>query len=155
MITQNKQVIINRILKIGQKAVLRREEKQFEASSMGDIAFLLLIFFIVTSSFILRQGLFFTLPSPKAGSQMVEKELLIEVSPRATGYMYDGKLVDTEEFEKIVQNRVKENSDVIALVYMEDKIKYNRLVDTLSLVQKNGVKKVSVKETGKVTEEKK
>ncbi|MDA3899138.1 MAG: biopolymer transporter ExbD [Spirochaetes bacterium] len=149
MKTQRKKILFNHLMKLRHAAVARREEKSFEASSMGDIAFLLLIFFIVTSSFILRQGIFLTLPSPNAGSQKIEKELLIEVAPQANGYLYNGSLLSHDDFIDAVKERIKENSDSIALIYMNDTIKYSRLIDTLSLLQKNGVKKVSVKDKPK------
>ena len=91
------------ILKIIRRREIRRKgfnDKPFESSSVGDLAFLLLIFFIVTSSFILRQGIFFSLPSKKASTIRLEQEQIIEVYPKNEGVLYNGKLIDRNTFKK-------------------------------------------------------
>jgi biopolymer transport protein ExbD len=46
------------------------KEHTADTSSIGDMAFLLLVFFIVTGSFMLRQGVFFSLPSNSSTNQV-------------------------------------------------------------------------------------
>ena len=76
------------IYKIIRRRAARQKEleaKPFDSSAIADLAFLLLIFFIVTSSFILRQGLFFSLPSRSSGSVRLDDKKIVEVVPGNDG----------------------------------------------------------------------
>lgn len=116
-----------------------------DSSGIGDIAFLLLIFFIVTSSFVIQQGIFLGLPSPNAASQRVEQENLAEIYPQLNDYLYNQQSYSREELlEKLITD-FEENEKLIAVIYMTDDLVYNRLVETLSIVREAGLEKVSVK----------
>ena len=76
------------------------EHLPFEATSIGDLAFLLLIFFIVTGSFMLRQGIFFSLPSNTSGAVYVEPSNIINVQPATEGFIVDGVFVSREKLKE-------------------------------------------------------
>jgi len=117
----------------------------FESSSIGDLAFLLLIYFIVTASFILRQGIFFSLPSKTAGSVRVEENQVIDVYPENTGFRYDERLLSRNDFKKVVAARKEKEQRSILMIHMKPDIAYDRLVDTLSIARETGLKKISLK----------
>ncbi len=118
-----------------------------DLSSIADVAFLLLIFFIVTSSFALNEGIFFQLPSASAGTTRVDKDELFEITPEESGFLVAGELCDNRRLDELLKLKLKEKPKVIAVIYMNPDIRYERLVDALSLVKTNGVTKVSVKNT--------
>ena len=137
--------IIWRILR--RREILRREkeEKPFDTSSIGDMAFLLLIFFIVTSSFILRQGIFFSMPSKVSGSIRLDKKEIFEIYPRNDGFLYNGKIIDREEFKDKLTFHKKNTRQGVLMIKMKKDVKYERLVDTLSVAKETAVTKVSLK----------
>lgn len=91
---------------------------QINASSMADISFLLLIFFLVTTSMDVNQGLARRLPAPIPPDQKVEdtdinkRNLLVVKINSANQLMVQGQLSDIknlkEEAKKFIQN---ENDD--------------------------------------------
>jgi len=123
----------------------RNDEYSSDSSSIGDIAFLLLIFFIVTSSFILRQGIFLSLPSKNSSSVKVEKSSIVEVVPQNDGFIVDGNFLDRNNFKNLLTYDYKKMSEIIMLVRMKDDVKYDRLVDTLSVAKEVGIKRISLK----------
>lgn len=137
--------IILKILHRREKKRLTSEHKPFETSSMGDLAFLLLIFFIVTGSFVIRQGIFFSLPSQTAGSVKLDEKQIIEVYPLNNGYQHNGEVLNRDEFTKVLVDRRNKISSLVLIIFMKPKVKYDRLVDTLSLAQETGIKRVSLK----------
>jgi biopolymer transport protein ExbD len=116
-----------------------------ELSSIADVSFLLLIFFIVTSSFAINEGIIFNLPSKNSSAQKVDKKDILDVYPQPDGFLVANILMSREEFKDHMKKSMAENEKLIAVVHMKDAIKYERLVDTLSVIKENKMKKVSVK----------
>ncbi|MDH5720038.1 MAG: biopolymer transporter ExbD [Spirochaetia bacterium] len=116
-----------------------------DSSSVGDLAFLLLIFFIVTGSFILRQGLFLSLPSENSSSVRVEEKLIFEVSPLEDSFEHEGNFLTREELASQILKRKEETPGLILIVIMKKNISYNRFIDTLSVAKEIGIKKISIK----------
>lgn len=142
---------ITRILKRRERKKLLYEHKPFESSSVGDIAFLLLIYFIVTSSFILRQGIFFSLPSPNAGAVSVQPERIVEIIPENNGYLYRGEPVTRIQVKDILNKKKQDEKKIIMLIRMRPDVRYEMLVDALSIARETGITEVSVKDYGKGT----
>lgn len=118
----------------------------FDSSSVADLAFLLLIFFIVTSSFILRQGISFSLPSKTTGSEKVEDKLMFDIYPTNTGYKYEGAEISRKKLIRKLVYKKNRNTGTIVVIHMYPDIKYKRLVDTLSVAKECGITRVSLKD---------
>jgi biopolymer transport protein ExbD len=129
------------------KRQIRRSSQRglFEATAIGDLAFLLLIFFIVTSSFILRQGIFLSLPSENAGTMKIESELLVNIYPDNEKFQVDNKNYSRDTLIQFLKKKKQEKSGTIVLIFMRPGIKYHRLVDALSVARESGIKQVSLK----------
>lgn len=65
------------------KLVVKRPDDTIPTSSMADIAFLLIIYFMVTTTFAATRGLDFALPKDDDTPPVIEKEdsVLIEIQP--------------------------------------------------------------------------
>ena len=127
----------------------RPEERSFDSVSIADMAFLLLIFFIVTGSFVLRQGIFFSLPSKTSGSVSLDERQITEVFPVVNGFLHNGILLNREGFGRMLRERGKKAADSVLMIHMGGKIRYERLVDTLSVARESGVRRVSLKNADK------
>lgn len=121
---------------------------EFESSSIGDIAFLLLIFFIVTSSFMLKQGIFFSLPEKNSKSIRNEKLELVELVPAREGFRFQGVEWEREKLAAELRSRrenLAEGRDLVGVIIMSENLPYDRLVDSLSLLRETGIRKISLK----------
>lgn len=90
-----------------------KADAAFSMSSMTDIIFLLLIFFMLTSSFITPSGLPVNLPSSKS-SEIV----LLKVSVTITEdlkYYVDDRLVTIDQLEPILRNALDGKDGVVVL----------------------------------------
>ena len=126
----------------------RRDDRveDFDTSPVADLAFLLLIFFIVTSSFILRQGLFLSLPSKSAGAVKVDQKKLFQIIPENEYFVYQARKYSEDELKNEIQKKLKEINDLIVVIQMKADVKYDRLVSALSIAKSLGVKKISIKD---------
>ena len=95
---------------------------QINASSMADISFLLLIFFLVTTSMDVNQGLARRLPAPIPPDQKIEdkdinkRNLLVVKINSANQLMVQGQLMDVKQLRERAKEFIKnENNAANAL----------------------------------------
>jgi biopolymer transport protein ExbD len=124
----------------------RMEFSLFESFSIGDLAFLLLIFFIVTSSFILREGIFFSLPSNSGSAVRVDSKQILDVYPENVGFRIDDRLMTRGEALEAFAAHKKSVDDAVVIIHMKEGVIYDRFVDTLSLAKETGIGRVSIRE---------
>ncbi|MGB4267625.1 MAG: biopolymer transporter ExbD [Spirochaetota bacterium] len=118
---------------------------EFDTTPIADLSFNLLIFFIVTASFIIRQGVFLSLPSLSAGTVKVEPSQVIEIYPQDNGFIADGKSLSRKELLQYLTLRKSQTNEPVSIIYMKPNVKYERLVDTLSAIRESGLSRISLK----------
>ncbi len=140
--------LVLRLLKRHEKKWRTEEQRPFDSTPMGDVAFLLLIFFIVTTSFILREGIFFSLPSKTAGTVKLDENLIVDVYPQETGFKYNDALYSRKDFKAFIKKQINEYPKSVMVIKMRPDIRYERLVDTMSIAMETGLRRVSLKNVG-------
>jgi len=88
-------------------------EASFSMSSMTDIIFLLLIFFMLTSSFITPSGLPVNLPSSES-SDIVMQEVTVSVT-KDLRFAVNDKQVSRDEIKNALAALLKENKGYVVL----------------------------------------
>ena len=119
-----------------------------DSSSIADVAFLLLIFFIVTSSFLLPQGLFLKLPSESSKPTRVKQKYIIDLYPRKETYLINKKKYDDTALKELFQNKLKETPQTVLVVHMRREVPYSRFVDTLNIAREAKLRRISLKQAG-------
>ena len=107
---------------------MAKKVPQINASSMADISFLLLIFFLVTTSMDVNQGLARRLPAPIPPDQKVEdkdinkRDLLVVKINSANQLMVQGQLMDVKQLREKAKEFIlnANNADNFPKVYEED-----------------------------------
>ncbi|WP_258104964.1 biopolymer transporter ExbD [Marinoscillum sp. MHG1-6] len=88
-------------------------EAAFSMSSMTDVIFLLLIFFMLTSSFITPSGLSVNLPSSKS-SEIVMQKVSVTIT-KDLKYFVNDKKVGVNELEGVLRNEFAGKEGVVVL----------------------------------------
>jgi len=88
-------------------------DSAFSMSSMTDIVFLLLIFFMLTASFITPSGLPVSLPSSKASTIVMQKVSVTITKDRE--YFVNDKRVSESSLEQELRNALLGNEGVVVL----------------------------------------
>ncbi len=103
--------------------------------SMADIAFLLLTFFLVTTSLDMDKGLGLTLP-PEGGLKPVPEENIINLFINANGaVMLDEELIEVGMINERIIAKLKENPLVLVSIKTDVNTKYQSFVSVLDQVQ--------------------
>ena len=100
-------------------------------SSMGDIAFLLLIFFMVTTIFREESGLPVELPRAEAGEE-VNRELVSNVYINRIGQIsIDDRLVQVKHIRDIMAQKISENPQLIVAFKTDTYADYGTVSDVM------------------------
>ena len=119
-------------------------------SSMADIAFLLLIFFLVTTVFPKDKGLAIVLPEESETVEVNQKNILhIVIQPNGVvevrrGESQQVQTVSPSEIEGIWRQDVASNPNLIAGVKTHPDTPYKFMIDVLDALQTAGADKISL-----------
>ncbi|WP_087020968.1 ExbD/TolR family protein [Thaumasiovibrio subtropicus] len=103
-----------------------REEAQVDLTSMLDIVFIMLIFFIVTSSFVNESGV--EVNRPQASHAVSQKDAGIFVAITASNDVFiDKRMVDVERVQATLEHLLMDKPET-SLVIQADEHAYNGTV---------------------------
>jgi len=109
-----------------------RVSTEIPNSSMSDVAFLLLIFFLVTTIFNVEKGLDITLPNANTSPKRINKKNILEIKIAASGRVtLDGEAVRVSAIERMVRRRILENEKTICVIETNPRAYYGIMVDVL------------------------
>ncbi|MBU1078809.1 MAG: biopolymer transporter ExbD [Spirochaetes bacterium] len=121
---------------------------ELPASSQSDIAFLLIIFFIVTAIFFERTGIIFKLPSGTVKVSELASNDFIRIEARNEYLMVNSKRTEYNELFREIR-KIKEVSGInIAILYFFKDLKFGNFIKIFQDIKKNGNIKVSIKMAG-------
>jgi len=109
----------------------------FSMSSMTDIVFLLLIFFMLTSSFITPSGLSVNLPSSRA-SKIVLQKVSVTITPDLRYYVNDRRVVRSRlDFEL---SKELEGKEGVVVLHIDKSVPTEYLVEVAGIATNLGAK---------------
>ncbi len=121
-----------------------RTSARIPTAPMADIAFLLIVFFLVTTSMSHDSGLGLTLP-PQGETTRVPNRNITQVWINAAGeIMHDQDLVSLEAMEVRIGRMTGENPDLIVSIKTDPDTPYEYFVDVVDAVKKAGNDKISI-----------
>lgn len=104
--------------------------EEIPTSSMADIAFLLIIYFMVTTTFAATRGLDFSLPQDEDTPPMIEKEeaVLIEIQPGGV-FVVDQKPMQLGEILDYLKPKLERNPKKPVIIRPDQNAQYGYMVD--------------------------
>lgn len=113
---------------------------------MIDVVFQLVIFFMVSSTFILTPGISLIFPSSTTSEPVVMSKLVLTVVSREEVYFNKEKFEIRELDEKLSSITEEERSDIKTVVLEGDRgISYSLLIEVLDLLRRNGFKAINLR----------
>jgi biopolymer transport protein ExbD len=116
---------------------------QIPTGSMGDIVFLLLIFFMATTIFKLEEGLTVTLPRAESGVR-VPRERVAHVWVDQRGHIsIDDRFLSLDSIEPVLVQKVRENPQLLVGVNIDAGLPYDYVDKVLMQLRKANAINVS------------
>ena len=132
-------------------ALKRQHDTQamFSMASMTDVIFLLLIFFMVTSTFVFPSALEVNLPqSSQQTALKPSTRIYVDKDMNMVATMGDSIKEDTQmtiapdKLDDFMKNLVANNPEEFVALYADEEVPYGKIVDILDKGSKNGLKVV-------------
>ena len=121
----------------------KQKDMGIEMGPLMDIVFILLIFFVVTSSFTRETGVDVTKPQAQSASQLEKENLLIAITREGTIHMNE-RQVDLASLQDILKQSLAKAPDREAVVIADKGSETGVLVQVIDMCNLAGVKKVSI-----------
>ena len=139
--------------------LLKKKKKrsvEVQTSSMADIAFLLLIFFLVTTTMDMDKGIPMILPE-RGGEAKINPKNIAKILVNASGdILFEGDLVTNAELMELLEAKLKERGidsegrpKLIVSIKTDRETEYERYITVLDIVKEAGATKISIAEPEK------
>jgi biopolymer transport protein ExbD len=123
-----------------------RASQEVSAASMSDIAFLLLIFFLVTTIFALEEGIPLVLPGKQSTNVKVKRKNILVVQTHANGAItVDDEQVSLSGVRPRIERKLAENAKLIVVIETHPDSEYGLMVDILDELRLANARRISLK----------
>ena len=114
---------------------------------MADIAFLLLVFFLVTTTIDMDKGLGIILPAEGQELEINKKNILNCLISSSGSVLLGGEPVAIKDIHRRVKEEIRQNDKLIISVKAHEKSQYNVYVEVLDQLKMANATRVSIAET--------
>ena len=114
-----------------------------EMTPMIDVVFLLLIFFMVTSTFMKSPGIHVKLPKAKSSESQPDKDLVISIKKDGSIYLNEKKIAKRNLFQTLRWLNKSKKRDFL-IVRGDKMINYGMLIEVMDIARIAGIANVSL-----------
>lgn len=116
---------------------------QLNLTPLIDVIFLQLIYFMLTSSFIMQPGIKINLPEAATTETIVEQEIFVSVSEEGVIFFRDIP-VTPETLSRLFLEKVSESDNLILVLKGDKKSEHGTVVQVMDIARKAGVDKIAI-----------
>ena len=124
----------------------RFKRGELPTASMADIAFLLLIFFLVTTTIDMDKGLGIVLPAEGEEIEIKKDNILNCLINSSGNVLLGGESIKTKDISKKIRRKIAENDKLIISVKAHEKTKYSDYIAVMDQLKMANAKRISIAE---------
>jgi len=120
---------------------------EFSTSSMSDINFLLLIFFLVSTMFAVEKGLPMSLPGESSSTVKLKQEDVLKIQAFPNGAIAvkgKGQLA-LDEVQGFVEAKLDVNPEIVVVIETHPQAEYRLMIDILDELRSANAGKISLR----------
>ena len=122
----------------------RRPMQEINSSSMADIAFLLLVFFLVTTTISMDKGISLVLPSEGNELEVNRKNIVNILMNESGKVLFDDKPTKVNAIRGLVERKLSGNPNLIFSVQTHPRTKYQDYLNVLDQLKEAKATKISI-----------
>jgi len=120
-----------------------RYRMQSPLTSLIDIVFLLLIYFLLTTNFIVEEGITIKLPDAKASAPQIRQEITVTVDEEGKAYVADTKIPLDQLFTRI-KEMIGNDKDRLVIIKADKTVILNKAVRVMDIAKAAGASRLSL-----------
>jgi len=121
----------------------RKGMLKLDATPMTDVIFLLLIFFMISSSFMVQTGIKVNLPRSLSRDMQTDDKVVLSIS--ADGSMYLNKeIIKPGMLEDELRTVFLQRDDKTLIVRADESVRHGLVVSVMDTARQNGVERLSI-----------
>jgi biopolymer transport protein ExbD len=119
------------------------EDTGIDLTPMLDVIFIMLIFFIVTTTFVREAGIEINRPSAETAVKQEQSNILVAISADSEVWI-DGQRIDIRELRGLIRKLKSENPEAAVIVQADRDARAGLLVQAMDQARLAGVRDVAV-----------
>ncbi|GGO72276.1 MULTISPECIES: ExbD/TolR family protein [Bowmanella] len=119
------------------------EEATIDMTPMLDIVFIMLIFFIVTTSFVKEAGIEVNKPKAEQATKQKSANIFIAINENGEVWM-DKRMVDVERVSANIERLLAEQPTDVVIVQADVEAKHGVVVEVMDQIKAAGIDRISV-----------
>lgn len=132
------------------KSFRDRQEKMelasIDISPLIDVVFILLIFFVITTTFSRQTGVDINKPKAASSVELSSESLLIAVTREGTIHIHD-RQVDINSLRNIIRTSIADNRELSVIITADRNSSTGKVIEVLDECKNAGVVNVSIAST--------
>ena len=123
-----------------------RVEPSLDLTPLIDVVFQLLIFFMLTATFVVQSSIQIEMPEAKGATTLEQKDITITLAygqggPGGRGPVYIDsiEIFSTDELTRILSEKITEQPDIMLLVRADARIETGRLIEIFGIASSVGI----------------
>jgi len=118
--------------------------KGIEQAAMTDIVFILLIFFLLTSSFVVQTGITIDLPKTKHMKPLIDQDIIVTIVNNGNLiYLNDKKIPRSKLFETL-KKKIAINFKKLVIFRADKNIPLGKIISIMDTAKRAGALKVAI-----------
>jgi biopolymer transport protein ExbD len=119
------------------------DDTEINITPMLDIVFIMLIFFIVTTSFVKEPGISPQRPTAETAAEKARGNVLIAISQ--TGHIWmDKRSVELNQVRALVESALAENPESSAVIIADEQAASGILIDLMDQIRLGGIANIAI-----------
>lgn len=124
----------------------KSRKTEIPLASLADIAFLLLIFFLVTTTIDVDRGIGLTLPAKGQETEVRTKNITNLLVNAQGQVLLDNEIVAINDISRIIEQKLEQNPNLIVSVKTDRQTKYDVYVQVLDELKLASATRISIAE---------
>ncbi len=120
-----------------------QDDTELDMTPMLDVVFIMLIFFIVTTSFVKESGVTVSMPQAESASQQENTNIFIAITAEGEVWI-DRRPVDPRAVRVIVARLHADNPEGSVIIQADEEAATGRLVEVMDQVRLAGVEGIAI-----------
>lgn len=120
-----------------------RYQMQSPLTSLIDIVFLLLIYFLLTTNFLVEEGITIKLPDAKASAPQIKQEITVTVDEEGRAYMADQEIPLDQLYTRI-KDMIGKDKDRLVIIKADKTVILNKAVKVMDIAKAAGASRLSL-----------